>query len=224
MNTKTNKIISALNSRSVRREPLDHETIISIENIIAISGDGPILMTGYWGVGEKREPTEIDLRALDRLAKIAEMTENRIKVQLILADKHGELNGYQNDTYLTKISEIAKDKKISVVYLSDIYKEIGLDSSEFKNISDDIWNEFPECYKCVIEKRAGKHQKNCLASEDAKRYLHMTQVEKQRIGAAFPNCIWFTYGDIKNFKDLFPKPVISIWPHKRGNSELPWFS
>lgn len=224
MNTNPNKIISVLNSRRVRREPLDKETMQQIEYIIAASGNEPIILTGYWGVGEKKEPTEIDLKALDKLASIMEMTDNRIKAQLILADKHGELNGYLNDTYLAKISHIAKEKKISTVYLSAVYKQIGMDASEFSNISDDIWNKFPECYRCIIEKRAGKHQKNCTASEDAKRYLHMTQVEKEKIGKFFPNCIWFTYGDIRNLGDLFPKPVISIWPHKRGNSELPWFS
>lgn len=223
-NTNTNKIISVLNSRSVRREPFDHETIKKIEEIIAVSGNEPVRLIGYWGVGEKKEPTDIDLKALDKLVKMVDLTDNRIEVHLILADKHGELNGYQNDTYLKKIAEIAAERGIGTRYLSAVYAEIGLDDSEFANISDDIWNKFPECYKCVIEKRAGKHQKNCVASEDAKRYLHMTQVEKQRIGNVFSNYVWFTYGDIKNLGDLFPKPVISIWPHKRGNSELPWFS
>lgn len=197
MNTNTNKIIAILNSRNIRREPLDDETIKNIEDIIAVSGNGIVQVIGYWGVGEKKEPTEIDQRAIDKLAKLMELSDNQIKVRLILADKHGELNGYINDTYLTKISAIAKEKNISTTYLSAIYNEIGLSDSDFAKVSGDIWDQFPECYRCIIEKRAGKHQKNCLASEDAKRYLYMTQVEKQKIGAIFPNCIWFTYGDIK---------------------------
>lgn len=224
MNANTNKIIAVLNSRNIRREPLDDETIKNIEDIIATSGNKPIQVIGYWGVGEKKDPTEIDQKALDRLAKMMELADNQIKVHLILADKHGELNGYINDTYLSEISKLAEEKNISTVYLSAIYKEIGLNDSDLTNVSDDIWNQFPWCYRHIIEKRARKHQKNCLASEDAKRYLRMTQVEKQKMSAIFPNCIWFTYGDIKNLRDLFPKPIISIWPHKRGQSELPWFN
>lgn len=224
MDENKNKIISVLNSRGVRREQLDSETLKDIENIISACGAEPIKMVGYWGVGEKQEPTEIDRKALDKLSEIMKMTDNRIKVHLILADKHGEFNGYENDIYLDKISVIAEEKNISTAYLSAIYREVGLDAADLTNVSDDIWNKFPECYRCIIEKRAGIHQKKCEASEDAKRYLHMTQVEKQKIGAVYPNCIWFTYGDIKNLKDLFPRPVISIWPVKRGKSVLPWFT
>lgn len=224
MKINVEKIISVLDRRGIRRKPLDQETVKSIKDVIAASGNGSIQMIGYWGVGEKKEPTEIDRKALDRLASIMELTDNQLKVHLVLADKHGELNGYINDTYLARVSMIAEEKNISTTLLSAIYREVGLDVSDLYDVSDDIWNKFPECYRCIIEKRAGKHQKKCSAEEDAKRYLHMTQIEKQKIGKYFRNCIWFTYGDGNNLKDLFPKPVISIWPHKRGNSELPWFS
>lgn len=218
------KIVSILNSRGIRRVCFDDETLTDINDIVRASEDKPIQMVGYWGVGEKKTPNENDIRALERLVEIMRLTDDKIKVHLILADKHGELNGYKNNTYLKEISILSEEKNISTTFLSSIYEKLGFNVSDLNNVSDDIWIQFPDCYRCFLEKRASKHQKNHLAADDAKRYLHMTQLEKQKLNLVFPNCIWFTYGDVKKLRALYPKPVISIWPHKRGKSELPWFS
>lgn len=221
---RTNAIIETLNNRKIRRVPLDDETIKTIEKNIATSGNNQVQMIGYWGVGEKKIPNKPDYDALERLREIMTSTGNKIKVCLLLADKHGQLNGYKNSAYLEKISKLAGERNIDTMWLSSLYEDLNIKVPDLTNINDDIWLKYPDCYRFFLEERAKKHQKICLAMEDAKRYLCMTQIEKEKFSQYFLNTIWFTYGDIKRLKDLYPKPIISIWPFKRGKSELPWFS
>jgi len=192
-----------------------------------ISIHGPIHLVGFWGIGNKEAPDNLDIKTIDyvdnMLHLLREQHKPGAKFTFIIADSHGEMNGFPKSSYGEKISELLLEKGFKIVKLSSLWKKYGISpeliQQELDLKENDWWSEIP--HKETLLENA-KHNQNKNPEDAAKFYLVMRELEKDMLKKEFPSHIFQTYSDSK-ISRIFPDmPRIHMYARKRW-SNVSWF-
>ncbi|MBI3342415.1 hypothetical protein HY024_04815, partial [Candidatus Curtissbacteria bacterium] len=115
-----------------------------------------IPFVGFWGVGDKPLPDRRDNEYIAELNSIRESVQSQYEpgasIALILADLHGQFNGFipnvednRSSSYLYQISKILAEQDIRPIWLRGLYEAHSL---QLPNINDriDYFSEAGEVY------------------------------------------------------------------------------
>jgi hypothetical protein len=197
-----------------------------------ILDENPLQFVGFWGEGRKASPDskDTDLIGLymEMQEQIRSVYENGVEIHLIMADLHGQFNGYQDNGYSQEIWQMAEDAGLSPVALSELYYQFGLvlpnptdDIIESSLAHQQIWN-IPKYHRQVNQwiESAGRHNHNGLDPENAAfNYLVMRLNEKDMLRKSFPDAVVLVNGSKSLSKLILPEDM----PHMYLNLGPAWF-
>lgn len=195
----------------------------------------PIVFSGFWGVGGRREAAEPDRRALARLNELRSeidtaLGQKQTEIKLVLADLHGRCNRIPDehiDRYFEEIAALAAENGLETRRLSELWEEAGLNEADVERMAADpaivaAWQEFPmrDDFLRQAENRCGCPER---AEEFAFRYYCTCIAERGMLSAALAGTIFFTYNDPK-FRIIQPElPTVHLHSTKPGTTAKPWF-
>lgn len=158
-----------------------------------IKNGDPIRLAGFWGIGEKNKPDDIDtnfMKSLERLKDdIQQQYQPGMQIIIILADMHGVFNGevlHRNNReiiqanivaryrrvfhnahapYLAYVEKALHERRIETVWLSDLYKSYGL---EIPNIHHPI-DESSGLYSIFAETEQRRNESYIKSAQEHNR-------------------------------------------------------
>lgn len=194
-----------------------------------IASDTPIPIAGFWGVGERENLNEHDNRFLDSLSmlkkKISEVYSYGAEIKVILADLHGVFNGHidrkaiqvfpQPDIpYLNRIQEELHKKDIKTIWLSELYKQCGM---QLPDIHEPI-DEDSEAYAILKDPQrqegylySSRHSRRGVpAIQAAYHYIRERLAEKPMLEKVFKDSLFFVNGGRNLASRLMPEDSLPI--------------
>jgi acyl-CoA synthetase (AMP-forming)/AMP-acid ligase II len=229
------RVVQTFNRSKISRAP--SERIAEIRTMVhnaALDGK-PIVFSGFWGVGGRREAADPDRRALARLAELRSEIDTALgqpqtEIKLVLADLHGRCNRIPDehiDRYFEEIAALAAEHGLETRRLSELWQEAGLCEADVARMAADpaiiaAWQEFPmrDDFLRQAENRCGSPDQ---AEEFAFRYYCTCIAERGMLSAALAGTIFFTYNDPK-FRIIQPDlPTVHLHSIKPGTTAKPWF-
>lgn len=179
-----------------------------------------------WGALGKRDVDERDKKAIrllaDFRAKLESVTRSVVRLTVILADKHSEMNGFRGDTsqaYLDRISILLEEEGFSASPLSSLWEKWGLDETNIRLFARDIEVRNPELRR-ALEKASKKHFHR-EGEEGHKLYYVMRKTESGYIEKEFKGCAFLTYND-PIFREILPNMPTLYMRSGKGTSVPPW--
>jgi hypothetical protein len=143
-----------------------------------------------------------------------------VRITIILADSHGEMNGYSNTQYLSEVEKECKIKGWNAVWLSKLWDSWDI-NNHIQHISDEEWEKvaiFKE-----LEFMASKISVNGDRKKSAKRYYAIRKAEGMFLPKTFKKMIWWSYSDPRYQEVLPPMPGVYFWSYKPYRGQCPWF-
>jgi acyl-CoA synthetase (AMP-forming)/AMP-acid ligase II len=229
------RVVQTFARSKISRAPSDR--IAEIRTMVhnaALDGK-PIVFSGFWGVGERREAAEPDRRALARLAELRSEIDTALgqpqtEIKLVLADLHGRCNRIPDehiDRYFEEIATLAAENGLETRRLSELWQAAGLSEADVARMAADpaivaAWQEFPmrDDFLRQAENRCGCPAQ---AEEFAFRYYCTCIAERGMLSEALAGTIFFTYNDPK-FRIIQPDlPTVHLHSTKPGTTAKPWF-
>lgn len=225
------KVVSLLSRGTVSRDIPHQEDRLSLIVRECMAKNEPIPVVMFWGASDKKETTNADIEALDKLVyiinSVKKIYQPGVVFTLLLADKHAEVNGYDVDIsmeYLKSVSGLSRERNLKVVYLSEIWEKHGLTVQNIKKEASSITEK--EWSDVLIRRRleATTIKKGYTDAKGAARaYYIMRTMEAPIIETEFPNSAFATYSDDSS-QDVLPSmPTLYLWVNKKGYGALPWF-
>lgn len=229
------RVVQTFTRSKISRAP--SERLAEIRTMVhnaALDGR-PIVFSGFWGVGRRREAAEPDRRALARLNELRSEIDTALgqpqtEIRLVLADLHGRCNRIPDDhidRYFEEIAALAAENGLTTRRLSELWQEAGLSEDDVERMAADpaivaAWREFPmrDDFLRQAENRCGSPER---AEEFAFRYYCTCIAERGMLSAALAGTIFFTYNDPK-FRVIQPDlPTVHLHSTKPGTTAKPWF-
>lgn len=230
----TEEIVSALTKRKFRRadpgKPSELRELVDR----AVRGGEPVRFVKYWGVGERdamNEADELGLKTLQELmASVSVIPEVTATLTLILNNMHGRMNGRVPEraaAYLGAIAEAARAAGFNVEMEDEVWRAGGIElpalEAEAQTEERKRWFDQLPVREKMIE-QAGKHSRLRGGEDGALLYATACQAANRWLEERYAGHIFLTYNppdlDIVS-PDL---PRLYIFPHRRGNSDKPWFT
>lgn len=198
------------------------ETILA-ENVFAVR---PVQLVGFYGVREKERPDSLDHRYIQRLGEIrddiSQVYEPGVVLTKILADSHGEFNGFlernRRGSYLLQIKNLLQEAGLQTIWLSELYAKYGLTLPNSrdpfdKNPSDEAWAVFDKQREQYLESARKHHTSEAEVEAAAYWYVAMRLQERRMLRQEFPKSFLLVNGDPRPAKPLMPDglPVIYLY-------------
>ncbi len=193
----------------------------------------PLQFVSFWGVGGKQAPDQEDVKLLDELSSIDSAIWSKYpkgaEVALIVADSHGQFNGYEGfEEYLSGVWHMAEERGIHPIALSHLYQQSGLtlpnpqdDISSSLESYQQIWSvsRYSRQIEQLIES-AGKHSRAGVKPEVAAfHYVQMRHQEKKMLSQFFPDAAILVNGSKSLGKLTLPLDM----PHMYLKVPPAWF-
>ncbi len=227
------KILDIINDSSIRREyPYQEDKLLKvIEN--AVHEQKPVQLFGFWGAGPKDTPDDHDINTINHLKKyldkIGQVYQYGVEVTFILADKHGESNGYESqkiDSYLKKIKEILEQVGIKTIYLSELWKKYDLTTERvntvFTSRETGWWEKIS--INNQLKNLALKYYAGDNVLYGAQKYYIVRKLEKEILEKEFNNHVFFVYGN-SLAQQIYPDiPTLYFCTEKKYAGDIPWFN
>jgi len=225
-------IIDKINDSNIRREyPFLEDKLREVvdKNLVKKT---PIKFFGFWGVGSKNNIDKHDIKTIEHLHRYVKNLQKiypyGIEVTFILADMHGQNNGYPKqviDFYLQAISMKLDQVGFKYVRLSSLWAKWGIDIDQIKLILKDKkrgWWESISIYR-ELEKKSENNFVGIDKKLGAQRYYVLRKLEKFYLEKEYFDSIFFVYGDSIN-QQIYPTvPTLYLFTEKKYFSSCPWF-
>jgi asparagine synthase (glutamine-hydrolysing) len=231
--TPTDAIVDKINDSNVRREyPFLEDRLRELIDK-GLQEKTPLKLFGFWGAGSKDNIDEHDTKTIEHLQKyiagLSKVYPHGIEVNFILADMHGQNNGYEKDVinyYLKEISEKLDSVSFKYIYLSDLWRKWNMDLKQvdesLKNKKRDWWESIS-----IAGELEQKSENNFTGSDKkfgAQKYFVLRELEKTCLEKEYPDGIFFVYGD-SMAQQIYPTmPTLYLFTEKKFFSPCPWFS
>ncbi len=216
-------VCGIFSSKRVGRGMFNESSVRSILEDCVKSNE-QIPLVGFWGLSDKTKVTPFDTRCFKFLeniiSRINEIHTTGVRLTIILADSHGEMNGYKNIQYLSEIEKECKVRGWNTVWLSELWNNWGI-SRHIQPVSDEEWKKIAISEE--LEVMASKNSVNGDGKNSAKRYYSTRIAERIFLPKTFKKMIWWSYSDPK-FQEVLPlMPGVYFWSYKPYRSDCPWF-
>lgn len=194
----------------------------------AMCAKPPVLRMFYlWGVYRKAIPDQSEQLAMDFLdgfvAHVATHFGCRIKMELVLSDTHGLINGIPPAVvrrYSEGIGKMASRRGWSTVLMSSLLKKYGIRESG-GNESVPGWGALPQ--RELLVRFAKMYYLAGDPETGAERYVAARLREKPMLEREFADGIMVTCADHR-LGFLQPAlPSMWVWSTRKGRSKKPWF-
>jgi long-chain acyl-CoA synthetase len=205
-----------------RAQPSDLSAVRALMTRSALWGKD-MSFVAYWGCGQRHQTNEIDRMAMDRMTEYisrASFPPAAARLTLVLTDLHAEINGKpagRVSDYFAAVADDARVRGIETVFLSDLWRAIGLRLDDLEPAGED---------HPLIETayaRAAKHSENLGARLSARRYLAACRWDSQAMLARFPESVFLTYNGPSDAGFLPNMPTFYIYSYRKKVSKKPWF-
>ncbi|NWK79675.1 class I adenylate-forming enzyme family protein [Aquitalea sp. LB_tupeE] len=200
--------------------------------------DLPLHFLTYWGAGQRNEINENDVRAMQRIKEMLEVTCSQkplmAEITLIFTDIHAKLNGKSAnrvDLYFQRIEKLAAQHGFNCVRASDIWNKSGINPEDLLNggttlslveLSDELGLG---CMALeMLRKSAQRHVEIGDAADGLRNYLYICSIEKKLYADEFSESVFLTYND-PCLSTICPDlPKMYIYSFSKGMTAKPWFS
>lgn len=229
------RVVQTFTRCKISRAP--SERLAEIREMIhaaALAGT-PIVLAGFWGVGQRTEVGEPDHLAIARLGELARdmdeaLGQQQVSTSLLLADVHGRCNRIPDDhidRYFEQIAALAAKTGIETRRLSELWHAAGLSVADVEKLANNpetvsAWQEFPlrDDFIRQAQNRCGNPDQ---AEAYAYRYYCTCLTEQRMLSEALTGAIFFTYNDPKFHIILPDLPTVHLHSTKPGTTAKPWF-
>jgi hypothetical protein len=230
--TEANRIIASFATSKTSREiPYLEDRMVTLVQE-SIDRKKPLEVISFWGASDKKNLSETDYLALDKVKEFAERLKNDYRIDseitFILTDQHALLNSYSSKNYipyLKNIREEMKKRNFNSIYLSQIWKKGGINKKVVEKQAEEISSNSWSAIRINIElEKMASHRGHKNTKNMAKVYYSMRKLENPLIEKMFPKAVQIAFSDDK-FQEVYPElPTLYLWPYKRGKVDvLPWF-
>ncbi len=231
--THVDELLDVINHSSIRREYpfLEDKLRVALEK--NLKDRTPLLMYGFWGAGPKSHADDHDRATVQYFKKYVEKIHAQhqpgVKAVFILADLHGENNGYPKEkiqSYLQGVQKLLTDEGFDFVYLSELWSKWGITLEDVATILENKkagwWDAVS--ISAQLESRSENNYKGGDALLGAQRYYLVREIESAFLPKEYPNSIFFVFGD-SLAQQIYPKqPTVYLYTEKKYFSTCPWFN
>jgi hypothetical protein len=219
------RILSAFNVRTFRREPPGDEQLMLQFIARAIAFNEPVLFVMYWGKGPRATMAKPDVDCMAfleaMLGRVREVYTHGAKLKFLFTDTHALLNGHAADSvrgYFGEIGHYARERGIDTCLLGDVVRTSGLAESKAE---EDMPRELGERLAASARKW---YFGEGTVEEGALKYYRANMIERRAVEAAYPHSIMITF-NTSALRALLPLhlPVFYMYSMRRGLSVKPWF-
>jgi len=179
-----------------------------------------------WGALGKRDVNEKDIKAIrllaDFRAKLESATRRTVRLSVILADRHSEMNGFEKGatyTYLDQVKILLEEEGFSTLLLSSVWKKWRLDETQIRQLAQDIDIKNLEL-RSALEHASNKHFHG-NGKEGHKIYYAMRKMESGFFEKEFEGFTFLTYNS-PLFREILPDMPTLYMRSRKGSSEAPW--
>lgn len=191
------------------------------ERVLAhkILNDEPIPFVGFWGVGEKEHPDQLDKIYMDELAAIVDYVgtfhQTRAEINILLASTHGLFNGFPPGhvwTYLAETRKLLEIRGIKTQWLEDLYNASQMSPpNDFGIVNDsetyDVFTRNREHY----EESAKYHHNGHDTFYAGYNYVAMRLGERKILRDAYPNHFLLVNGNKQTSEPLLPHDMSILY-------------
>ena len=219
------RILSAFNVRSFRREP-PHDPQVMLQFIahaMALAEPVPFIM--YWGKGPRPAIAKPDLDCIAfvdaMLDRVRQVYAPGAKLKLLFTDTHALLNGHSEDGvrgYFGEIADYVRRRGIDTCWLGEVLRRSG-----FTDLDEE--HEMPrELGERLVASARKWYFGEGTVEEGALKYYRANMVERRAVEAAYPRSIMITFNS-SALRALLPAglPIFYMYSMRRGLSVKPWF-
>jgi len=179
-----------------------------------------------WGALGKRDVNEKDIEAIrllaDFRAKLESATKRAVRLTVVLADRHSEINGFEKGatfSYLNQVRPLLEEEGFSTLLLSSVWEKWGLDETQIRQLAQGIDIKNPEL-RLALERSSKKHFHG-NGKEGHKIYYAMRKMESGFFEKEFEGFTFLTYNS-PIFRDILPDMPTIYMRSRKGSSEAPW--
>lgn len=234
------EVYAAIKNHGLVRSTHNSGNLFEGTIVRSIVNSSLVQLVAFWGVGDKSQPDQHDLKLMNDFQAIREKLRSHDltdKIFILLADEHGKNNGFVDASgqlnvgsmnYLSAINHQAQALGMQSVWLSELYAEFRLslpDRSEPITPESEAYQVFMAPGAHAEHRReqwleaARKHNKNGNdPQQEVLYYIQMRLNERQMLQDAFPEGILMVNGS-KDAKPLLPQNM----PHLYLRTPPPWF-
>ena len=219
------RILSAFNVRTFRREAPGDEPLMLQFIARAIAFNEPVPFVMYWGKGPRATMAKPDVDCIafleTMLGRVGEVYAPGARLKLLFTDTHALLNGHAADSvrgYFAEVGHYVRERGIDTCLLGDVLRASGLAESE----SDDVMPQ--EMGERLIASARKWYFGDRTVEEGALKYYRTNMIERRAVEAVYPHSIMITF-NTSALRALLPLhlPVFYMYSMRRGLSVKPWF-
>ncbi|WP_062787721.1 class I adenylate-forming enzyme family protein [Aquitalea pelogenes] len=230
--------LQAIDTNRFKRANCSNQNEIIDQFQSRILRDLPLHFLTYWGAGQRNEINENDVRAMQKIKEILEVTclhqPLKAEITFIFTDIHAKLNGKSTirvNQYFRQIEEIAAQHGFNCVRASDIWNKNGINPDDLLKRSTtlslaELTSKLGLGYIAVemLKKSAQRHVESGNIEDGLRNYLHTCSIEKKLYADEFSDSVFLTYND-PCLSTICPDlPKMYIYSFSRGMTAKPWFS